>query len=175
MEREIMEERAEKLVSRHLEKYPQMRIADVYKLLYQACMGAEHALSDRESLEKWLSQEWDSIEANENECLYDDLSLHHPIYRINLRAAKVKDITSPQILDEFIRLGNEFPRNPEVLTNSWDLILRKFKAGKIELPDVDDIDEFDELVRKNQFPPMHHSMEYSEEYLPAYRLLGVKL
>ena len=85
MEKEIMEERAAALVGQHLEVYPEMRIADVYKLLYQACMGAEHAITDAESVERWLLTEWDSLEVKpgggpgeaSDEELYEDLSLHH--------------------------------------------------------------------------------------------------
>jgi len=175
-----MEERAVALVCQHLEIYPQMRIADVYKLLYQACMGAEHAITDEESVEHWLLEEWETFGEGSVECpregqeedLYEDLSLHTPIYRINLRPAKAKAVKPSLILEEFIRLGNGYPKNELVLTSTWEVISRKIRSGIIFLPDPEGIDEFNELVCENRFPPIHHSKEYSEAYRPAYRLVG---
>ena len=180
MEKEIMEERAVELVSRHLSTYPKMRIADAYKLLYQACMGPEHAIPDPLSVETWLLEEWESIEigpekesrADPEEDLYEELSLHHPIFRINLRAAKARNIEPSQILEEFVRLGHEFPKNRRVLENAWETVSRKIRAGNIALPDAGGLDEFDEMVREKGYPPMHHSREYAEAYKPSYRLVG---
>ena len=172
MQKEIMEERAVVLVSQHLNKYPEMRIADVYKLLYHACMGAGHAISNRGAAEDWLLEEWGSITENPDEKLYENISLHHPIFRINLRPAKARNIAPSEILDSFIKCGNEFPKNPAVFRNLWEIVSKKIRAGTIALPGADKIDEFDELVRDNEYPAMHHSREYAERYRPAYRAPG---
>jgi len=175
MTKEIMEERALALVSQHIEMYPQMRVTDVYKLLYQACMGAEHAIISPETAEDWLMKEWSSISANPDEELYEDLALHHPIFRMNLRPAKAKNISPSKILDAFVKVGNEFPKNQEVLASVWEIVSRKIRAGKISLLDADKIDEFDKLVHENDYPAMHHSKEYAEAYKPTYRLVGRKI
>jgi hypothetical protein len=172
MVKEILAERANALIFLHLKKYPECRIADVYKLLFQACLGPEHAITNRETLEDWLAKEWSSISPDFREELYEDLSLHHPIYRINLRPAKAKGIVSSKIIDAFISVGNGFPKKPEVFTNLWEIISRKTRAGQILLADAENIEEFDELVRENDYPAVHHSREYSEAYRPAYRLVG---
>jgi len=172
MTKEIMEERAMALVSEHLKKYPVSRIADIYKLLFQACFGPEHAIANRENMEDWLAKEWSSISYDPNEELYEDLSLHYPIYRINLRPAKARGIAPSKIIDAFISIGNEFPKKPETFTNLWKIISRKTRAGKILLADAENIAEFDKLVREKDYPAVHHSREYSEAYRPAYRLVG---
>jgi len=172
MIKEILTERANALVSQHLKKYPEMRIADVYKLLFQACLGSEHAITNRETMEDWLTKEWVSISSNQNEELYEDLSIHYPIYRINLRPAKASGIAPSKIMNAFISVGKEFPKRPEIFTNLWGIISRRVKAGKILLADAANIDDFDNLVKEKNYPAVHHSREYSDEYMPAYRLVG---
>lgn len=163
------------LVSHHLKKYPQMQITDVYKLLYQACMGAEHALDDPEAVKVWFDIEWEAIVGNPDEELYEDISLHHPIYRINLRSAKARDIPPSRILEEFKLVGSEFPKNPGVFTNVWDIVSRNIRAGNITLPDAEKIDGFNVNIIEHYYPPTHHSREYAEAYKPAYRLVGCEI
>ena len=175
MTKEIMAERAGALVTQHLERYPEMRITDVYKLVYQACMGPSHAITNCANVNTWLMQEWDSIVANPDEEIYEDLSLHYPLFRVNLRPAKAKNIEPSKISDSFFNLANEFPKKPEVLVSIWGIVTQKIKAGKIVLPDSDDIDKFNEFIIAKEYPAMHHSEEYAKAYRPAYRLVGGKI
>jgi hypothetical protein len=172
MQKEIMTERTIALVNEHLEKYPEMRIADVYKLLYQACMGPEHAITDHEGVEDWLLKEWDRVTANKDEDLYENITLFHHIYRLHLRPAKVNDISTSKILEAFISLGEVFPKNPELFRSIWTAVVELIKSGKITLPDSAELNEFIKLIEENDYPPMHHSKAYAEAYEPAYRLVG---
>ncbi len=172
MQKEIMTERTVALVNSHKEKYPESRITDVYKLLYQACMGPEHALTNCANVNTWLMQEWDSISKDSEEELYEDLSLHYPVFRLNLRPAKAKNIEPSKISEIFFALANEFPKKPEVLVSVWDIVSEKIKGGIINLPDAGDINKFNEFITARQYPAMHHSDEYAKAYKPAYRLVG---
>ncbi len=169
-----MTERTVALVSQHLVKYPEMRIVDVYKLLYQACMGPEHALTDRKSVEVWLLEEWESVSADQDEGLFENITLFHPIFRVNLRPAKAREIPPIEILQAFINLGNEFPKNPELFRNVWDTISMRIRNESVAVKDPDILSEFNETIKTDNFPVLHHSREYAEAYKPAYRLVGSK-
>ncbi len=170
-----MTERATALVNEHLKERPESRLPDIYKLLYQSCMGPGHAMTNCANASTWLMQEWESIAENSEEELYENISLHYPIYRINLRLAKARNIEPSKILDSFVALANEFPKKPEVLVSVWEIVSGKIKAGKIILPDGDEIDEFNKFIIEKKYPPMHHSREYSDVYRPAYRLVGSEI
>jgi hypothetical protein len=171
MQKEIMTERTMALVGQHLKKYPEMRIADLYKLFYQACMGPEHAITDLEGVQDWLLEEWESVSANRDEELFENITLFHHIYRINLRPAKAGEISPDKILQSFISLGNEFPKNPELFRSIWGVVSQHIKSGKIKLPDSAVLKVFNNTIVDNNYPPMHHSKEYTEAYRPAYRLV----
>jgi hypothetical protein len=167
-------EKALDLVREHLRRYPKMRPSDIYKLLYHACMGPEHAITDLAAAEEWLLQEWSSLSENPDERLYEDLTLHHPIYRINLRPAKSGGVEPSSILGGFAEAGKRFPKRPDLLANAWAAVLERIKSGEVTIYDAEDINGFDAFVRKKEFPAMHHSPEYVEEYRPAYRLVDRK-
>jgi hypothetical protein len=175
MMKEIMTERTMALVNSHSEKYPESRITDVYKLIYQACMGPEHAITNCANTNTWLMQEWDSLEGDPDEVLYEELSLHYPLFRLNLRPAKAKKVEPSKISDSFFALSNEFPKKPEVLISVWEIITEKIKNGSLILPDSDEIKEFNDFITARQFPAMHHSDEYAKAYRPAYRLVGSEI
>jgi hypothetical protein len=163
------------LVSEHLRRYPEMRVSDVYKLHYQACMGPEHAIVNPEAVEQWLMREWASASENLDEEPYEDLSIHHPIYRINLRPAKARNMAPSQILGGFLWCGDTFPKRPEVLVRVWNALSDDIKSGQIRLPDGDYIDEFNAHILKYNYPAIHHSPEYRICYRPAYRLVDKKI
>ena len=155
----------------HYLDFPGFCIADAYKLIYQGCMGPGHAISDPEAVKQWLDREWESIEASSHEGLYADVTVHRPIYRINLRAAKAFGITKNQIHDEFINLAETFPERPDLLREIWVEISRQIEAGKELVCNPQNLEEFNKLVGDNDYPAMHHSPEYAKINKPSYRLV----
>ena len=175
MNNEELIEKGIELAIEHAERYPSMRAVDVYKLLYQACMGPAHAITNCVNTNTWLMQEWDSVDGNPEEELYEDLSLHYPVFRLNLRPAKAKNIEPSKISDSFFVLSNKFPKRLELLASVWESVSEKIKRGGLALPDSDEIDQFNDFITEKQYPAMHHSREYSETYRPAYRLVDEKI
>lgn len=47
----------ESIPRKHLTRYPLLQIQNLYKLLHQAALGSEHALTDRLPVERWLRRE----------------------------------------------------------------------------------------------------------------------
>ncbi len=170
-----MTERARALVQGHLKERPASLISDVYKLLYQSCMGPSHAILNSGDANTWLMQEWECIRPDEQEKLFEDMTIFHPVYRVNLRAAKARGIRSDKILRAFISCANEFPKNPDLFRSVWDDVAEAIRRGKISISNSDDVEEFNTFVKERDNPAMHHSEEYREAYGPAYRLVGGEL
>jgi hypothetical protein len=164
-------DRAAELVRRHVARYPGARPQDVYKLLYQACMGPEHAMADAGTMMERLAAEWRSLDANPGEELHDDLGVHFPVYRINLRAAKARKVGPEEIVDSFVELGRMFPKDPELLVAAWAGASSAIRGGGLRVPGASEVDDVDGLVKANGYPAVHHSQTYRERYRPAYRLV----
>lgn len=156
----------------HYLDFPGFSIADAYKLVYQGCMGPEHAISDLDAVKQWLDREWDSIEASSHDGLYSDTTIHSPVHRINLRAAKAFGISKEIILERFIGTADKFQKRPDLLRELWAEISIQIETGKELVRNPQDLEEFNKLVKENDYPAMHHSPEYAKKNKPAYRLVN---
>ena len=56
----------ETFVNRQLQRYPQMRLLDLYKSCFQDFMGAEHLVSDREGVKHYLDTELEQTSVGES-------------------------------------------------------------------------------------------------------------
>ena len=171
MEAELLE----KIVTRvyiHYLDYPGFCLADAYKLIYQGCMGPEHAVSSPDAVKEWMDKEWESIEASSHDGLYSDVTVHMPVHRINLRAAKFIGVPKEKIVEEFIELAGIFPKRPDLLRELWDEISRQIEEGRELVNDPHELEEFNKVLEKNDYPAIHHSESYAKHNRPAYRLVG---
>jgi hypothetical protein len=170
-----MRERATALVNEHLKERPESRIPDVYKLLYQSCMGPGHAMTNCANASTWLMQEWESVRAGEHDKLFENIAIFHPLYRINLGAAKIKGIRPDEIVDAFVSCCNEFPKNPDLFRSIWYVVSENIRSGNNVIPDAASLEDFNSLVKEKKYPAVHHSEEYVKAYRPAYRLVGSEI
>lgn len=134
-------------------------------------MGPEHAITSPEAVKQWLDKEWDSVEASTHDGLFADVTVHTPIYRINLRAAKAFGITKEQIYNEFIDLAETFPKRPDLLKELWKEISHQIESGNELVCNPQELAQFNQGILKNDYPAVHHSPEYREIHKPAYRLV----
>lgn len=110
------------LILQHLERYPGLEPADLYKLLHQATEGAEHAVSDRASASAWLQRELGSLGAGPTgeEPLIDPLGDAARYVRVHLRPYLRRGGDPDTLLEAFIATANAgssgfgpSPRGPE--------------------------------------------------------------
>ena len=168
----------------YLEMYPLSEIRDIYKLLYQSFNGAEHAISDRETVESQFNMEWSEIETderytnvpfNESICIKN---LTPPLYRIHLVPAKAQGVNKRYIINEFLRTAGEFPEKCRKKNRDLDLLFRDawndfgnaIDTGEIKF-DYRDYLEFMYVIESSGWPAMHHSEQFRELYNPHYRIV----
>ena len=97
----------EKVLQDHISRYPALQIQDLYKLLHQAAMGSEHAVSDRGSVERWMTRELLEMGTGTAEPLIDPISDNGEIVRVHLRPYMSAGQDPVKLLDAFIRTANE--------------------------------------------------------------------
>ena len=87
-----------RLLVGHINRYPQMEIQDVYKLLYQGAMGSEHFLDSFDEFEKDLVNEWDRIEQNDNIPIWENIRPDGQIVRFYLAPFKARGGQAARLL-----------------------------------------------------------------------------
>ena len=162
-----MEEEIITILKRHLEKYPQMRPQDCFKLIYQNELGPGHKIEKEDYSLAELIMEWYQIEADENEELIEPIG--NNLCRINLKKAKCK-YRPEQIHEIFAQTANlhrgrmgQFMHNMKVLKNSLHELPVNFTD--------EEFFEFQEWYRGRGYPAVHHSDEYRNAYDPHYRVV----
>ena len=109
----------ETVLQDHLSRYPGMQIQDLYKLLHQAALGSEHAVSDPGSAARWLTRELEDMGEGIPESLIDPISSNGDIVRVHLRPY-VDAGHDPQILlNAFIRTANEYRGEMQLFERYW--------------------------------------------------------
>jgi hypothetical protein len=158
-----------RVVRDHLTRYPALQIQDLYKLLHQAALGSEHAVSDRGSVERWMA--WELAEMGEglSEPLVDPISHNGNIVRIHLRPYVAAGHDPMLLVNAFIRTANEYNGEFRLLEQYWSdaVAMGAFSAHEL--------DNFFQGLKDKHYPAVHHSDQYERLYRPAYRVISLAL
>jgi hypothetical protein len=167
---EADEVRFRTILADQIARYPQMEVQDLYKLILQATMGSEHAISSVDAARSWLRRELASLPEGPEEPISDEISSDGNIVRVNLRPFIQSGGDPSSLLDAFVRTANEYRGTEERLRDHWSLTERMAEDG--ELPfEVSQMRAFIEKAEGDGFPAVHHSTRYEEAYHPAYRVI----
>jgi hypothetical protein len=167
---EVTEQRLHRILADQIARYPQMEIQDLYKLLFQAVMGSEHAIGNHDAARSWLERELENLPEGPDEPAIDVISPDDSIVRVNLRPFIQSGGDPSSLLDVFVRTANEHRGTTERLWLYWSFAERLAEDG--ELPfERTDMRAFFKLVEKDAFPAVHHSTRYENAYHPAYRVI----
>jgi hypothetical protein len=159
----------EGILRTHFSQYPAMQIQDIYKLLHQAAFGSAHAIPDVERARKWLEKESAEVGAGAEELAIERISPDGEIVRVHLRPFLAQGGDTEMLLSAFLRTAHAFVGSKENFERYWKtaLSLGKFPQQKM--------DNFIAPLREQEYPAVHHSTTYREEYRPAYRVVLAKL
>jgi hypothetical protein len=166
-----------------LVRHPVSEVRDVYKLLYQAFLGAEHAVADARKAEEWLRSEWGEVGPDDRIPLMEPIfipGVTPPLYRLNLAPAKAMGIPLETITEEFLRVAREFPKSyPTGNDNlrdgflaAWECVGEAVRSGRAGL-DQDEYTRFSEKMKNAGWPMAYHSPAYRDACKPHYRLVSV--
>ncbi len=155
----------------HYRRYPRLQLADLYKLLHQASMGSEHAISDEAGARAWLERELATMGDGPEDPLIDAISPSGEIVRVHLRPYVAAGHNPERLLDAFLRTAREVRGSVERLRGYLEETEQMAVAGRVPLS-PDQISELMGRVARQGFPALHHSETYERLYRPAYRVVA---
>ncbi len=158
----------ESVLRAHSARYPSMQIQDVYKLIHQAVMGSEHAISTVEGARKRMERELTEMGTGPDESVIDPISDDGQIARVHLRPFVAQGGDPEILLNAFIRTANEYRGDRQILKDYWNtaIAIQHFPSAEME--------EFIKSMQAQNYPAVHHSPEYERLYRPAYRVIWRK-
>ena len=158
------------LIRQHVQRYPAMRVQDVYKLLFQGEFGVGHLLGDEHHVQMYLEDELAHLEpAAQGEELVESVSPDGGMVRVNLRPFMQRGLSPDSLVRAMMISAAGTAQDTARFVARWDVFLDltgrgMFPFGKSELQ------EWSARVRERPLPVVHHSAEYTESYRPAYRV-----
>lgn len=158
----------ERILQAHFTRYPAMQIQDLYKIILQAAMGSEHAVTDPEIAYKWIEREIAGMGKGPAEPVVDPISPNSEIVRVHLRPYVQMSGSIEKLMEAFIHTADESHGNITLLENYWAIAtaLGRFPAA--------DMENFIQSMQADHYPAVHHSSEYNSTYHPAYRVIAQK-
>ena len=160
------------LLTRHIARYPQMQLDDIYKLLHQAALGPGHAVKDAATARAWLEKEAAELGAGPVEPEMDIISPDGRLARVHLRSWLAAGSSLDDLSRAFVETANNYPSSPEKLGKFCGCLGDLAAAGGIPFAQQDVLAFFDRIAQAS-YPVVHHSRIYSEAYKPAYRVVAI--
>jgi hypothetical protein len=160
----------QQILARQMTRYPRLAIQDLYKLIYQAALGAEHAVPDVAAAQEWLARELSQLGAGPPEPIVDTISPDGCIVRVHLRPYMAAGGDPGALLTAFVRTAQEHGGTGEQLRRYWSYAVRLAAMGGLPFNQTDLL-SFWAGVEAQGLPVVHHSAGYRDAYKPAYRVI----
>lgn len=158
------------IVLAHLSRYPRMETQDLYKLAFQAALGAEHAAATLDANNNYLMQELSGLVEGPVEPPVDPISPDGRILRVHLRPFIQAGGNPLKLSQAFHDSSRAYHGTADLLRRFWLEAQHLAETGEIPLK-LSELDQYFSDRQVAGFKPVHHSMAYREAYKPAYRVV----
>ncbi len=168
----MIDERVAALVQTHVQRYPELDIADVYKLLHQGVFGPGHSIPNRKAAREWLEQEAKGQMPGAG-LLVESVHPEHEIVRLHLRPYLAANGDLGGLLEAYIKSGEAVQGSPSLMATWWETFGQMVApggalAGRFEARAVGLVGR---TRASEHWAACHHSPVYNAHYKPVYRVL----
>jgi hypothetical protein len=169
----MSEERVVALIRTHLARYPQMQIADIYKLLHQAAFGPGHLVANKKTAREWLEHEAGRVSPSVEGLLAESVHPDAQIVRLHLRPYLALGGEIKPLLEAFARSAEQVRGDVALLAGWWRIFESLCCAGALcaDICEQREAALFGRARAQEQWPAVHHSPAYHAVYQPVYRVL----
>ena len=154
----------------HSNRYPRWSVVDLYKLIYQAAMGSDHAVFDEADARKWLLEEIRNLGSVPEDPLVDSISPVGTVVRVHLRPFVRAGKNAEQLLNAFLHTAREFHGLVQHLESYSRDAVQEATEGVFPFG-ADELAAYLGQMKENGFPAVHHSPSFETIYRPAYRVV----
>lgn len=159
------------LLASHISKYPRMQLQDIFKLLYQGTMGPVHALKSPAVFIRRFKKEYEKLESNKDEPLWESIRPDGQLVRVNLRAYKARTNNHEMLVTLCLWSAECCRGSKDDLLAAWHTFKKLCRSGRIQRYEQEKIADFTKLLDENGYKAGAHSRTYRRLYKPSYRLI----
>ncbi len=153
----------------HLERYPLLAAADVYKLIHQGVYGPGHIIRDAASAREDLLREYAALsDRSDLTDPFEPVAPDNRFIRVNLPGLDSAGVE--RLLAALLESAREVPADHGTMR---ERLLSAAEWARTRRPEADRA--LRQLLAESEplgFPARHHSVAYRDAYRPAYRVVS---
>jgi hypothetical protein len=162
------------LIETHVQRYPEIDILDVYKLLHHAVFGPGHAIKNAKAVQEVLEVECGLLTPDAAASLVENVHPYSKFVRLHLRPYLAARGDVSALLKAFVQSANAVTGDSATMAAWWAIFEAMIAPGGAL------VGRFDARVAalerrthaSEQWPASHHSPRFERVYHPAYRVLA---
>lgn len=155
-----------------LDRYPAMELPDLYKVLHQATLGSEHAVSFGDARD-WLEAELSSLGRGPDESVLEALGPEPRFARIHLRPYLALGGDLEALVEAFVATART-PGDPAAFRCALESVREATAHGRLPWS-AEVVTRYLDAKTNAGYPAEHHSAAFIKAYRPAYRVVALDL
>ncbi len=159
-----------KIIVEHLKRYPDMQIQDMVKLLYQSEFGNGHMVSDPEDTLKLLKQEYSTVVGSRSEVSPAVEAIGGDYCRVYLNQLP-QGLTLETLNKIFVLSTHRAGSDQRQFEEKLELLQQCVREGLCDWNEQD-VAEYLERYREQEYPVVSHTESYRQKYHPSYRVIS---
>lgn len=168
------EEKVAALIRSHVQRYSELDIMDVYRLLHQAVFGPGRPLTHVKTEREWLDSETQSATPNPEGILLESVHPEGQIVRLHLRQYLAVHGDLRKLLDAYIDSSQKVHGDASTIAAWWEIfhdLCRPQVGPMANRFDARTISLIGRTRQSENWSAMHHSPPFLQMYKPLYRVL----
>ncbi len=170
------EDHVSALISAHIQRYTEIDILDVYKLLHQAVFGPGHALTSRKAEQgarEWIARECEIMKPHAGDPLVEQIHPEGAVVRVHLRPYLTAKGKPDKLADGLIESSRIIVGDDQTMRAWWEIFEALVTAGSFgQRFDIRLVALEGKTRASEHWPASHHSPRFQDAYRPAYRVLA---
>lgn len=159
------------LILTHVQRYPEMRLSDVYRLLHQSVFGTAEAVSKKKSTHDWLKHEFDLAAPLEPMTLLESISPDGSLVRLHLRPYRALGGKIAPLLEAIQNTAAAVKGSEAQIKERWEIFAEMAAHELAEKFPLHEVRLFGKVYEDRHWAVAQHSPEYLRAYKPLYRVL----
>ncbi len=156
-----------KLLIQHCKNYPQLRVEDLFKYIFQSSFGCEHLVSNENAVLEYIKREYESVPKNESPKTEE---LDGNYSRVHLSCINA-GLTAETLAKIFCLSAKKEENGIESLENKIEVLKELIDENALKINREEFYIMLDKWKSCN-YPPIHHSEQFRITYRPAYRVIA---
>lgn len=163
------------LIQTHIEHYPELDIADVYKLLHQANFGSGTTDVNKKIEREWLESEYRTHKPDAKMQLIESASPEGKWVRLHLRPYMAAGGKIEPLLETFMVSAKQVQNNFSQMDVYWQAFESLAESRWSTHFAIHEVRLFGKIQASRKWPAVAHSPKFVRAYRPLYRVLVVDL